>query len=229
MRKPRNDFHGFLSAWIGLWNYPHPLPPQAGRIAAYAQGTDYHFVVKEKLRQKAEELGEAEAVPFVDSYPIAERELAALAGLGFIGKNTMLIHPKYGSAFFIGGLLLKNFLAESVVKNSPESSKNKCSRCRKCLEACPGHAITEDGFVDANLCASYLTIEKRHPLTDAEKRICEGRVFGCDICQIVCPYNKKRLHATEPYFADNEVEWRKSVIKGTPLMRAGKRKLKEQS
>jgi epoxyqueuosine reductase len=228
MRKSRNDFQDFQSAWIGLWSYPRPLSPTPQRVAAYAHGPDYHFVVKEKLRQKAEELGEREALPFVDSYPLAERELAALAGLGFIGKNTMLIHPKYGSAFFIGGLLLKNFLAPSIAKDSQEMSKNKCSHCRKCVEACPGRAITEDGFVNANLCASYLTIEKRRPLTETEKQICAGRVFGCDICQTVCPYNKKRLQNTEPYFADDEVEWRKRVIKGTPLMRAGKRKLKEQ-
>jgi epoxyqueuosine reductase len=229
MAKPRNDFRGFQAAWIGLWSYPRPLHPVPQKIAAYAQGKDYHFVLKEKLREQAEAFGESGALPFVDSYPVAERELAALAGLGFIGRNTMLIHPKYGSGFFIGGLLLpnslpyySNFLDKS---SSPGVPGHPCAQCRKCLDACPGGAITEDGFVDSRKCASYLTIEKRAPLTDAEERICSGLVFGCDLCQTVCPYNKRHLRESEPYFDPQETEWRKSTLKGTPLQRAGKRKI----
>jgi epoxyqueuosine reductase len=213
------NFNGknYNAAWIALWKYPRALQKKHEPIAAYAHGKDYHITVGNILRELARQV---DGQPFVDSLPIAERELAMMAGLGFIGKNTMLINPKFGSGFFIGGILL------NADATSPQQSQNGCAKCHKCIDTCPNNALTEDGFLDCRKCASYLTIEHRGEFSEEQKRWAKHSIFGCDICQRVCPYNAKHLADSEPYFMPSENEWKKKTIKESPLQRAGTKNLK---
>ncbi|GHV17315.1 hypothetical protein AGMMS49938_18030 [Fibrobacterales bacterium] len=225
--KKRFNAEDFSIAWVALWKYPHRLSSKNEPIAAYAQGLDYHLTVGKILREWAQQAG---GRAFCDSLPIAERELAVMAGLGFIGRNTMLINPKFGSAFFIGGVLLNT----PCVGEPKEISKKyaKCTNCRKCIDSCPNGALTEDGFLDSRKCTSYLTIEHRGDFTEEQKKLINGCVFGCDICQRVCPYNLRHLKESEPFFSPEIVkngEWKKSIIKNTPLFRAGVKNLKRNS
>jgi epoxyqueuosine reductase len=184
---------------VGL-NYYQPLPPVpegAGRISRYALGRDYHKVIRKKLRQVAT-WGEKEYPGLrtricVDSAPILEREFAWLAGLGWFGKNTCLINTHRGSYFFIGLLLL----SEEFEADAP--AVGDCGRCRRCIDACPtGALIYQEGdkvaILDATKCISYLTIEYRGEFTEEQKDRLHGWVFGCDVCQEVCPFNKPRPH-----------------------------------
>ena len=220
-RKHPANFNGksYNAAWVGLWKYPRALQKKHEPIAAYAHGKDYHITVGVALRELAQRV---DGQPFVDSLPIAERELAAMAGLGFIGKNTMLINPKFGSGFFIGGILLNKDGLEPI----PHIASTPCAKCRRCIDACPSKALTEDGFLDARRCASYLTIEHRGEFSAEQKEWAKHSIFGCDICQRVCPYNAKHLAESEPYFSPDESEWKKKTIKGSPLQRAGTKNLK---
>jgi epoxyqueuosine reductase len=207
----------YNAAWIALWKYPRPLQKKHEPIAAYAHGKDYHITIGNILRELALQV---DGQPFVDSLPIAERELAVMAGLGFIGKNTMLINPNFGSGFFIGGILLNSDAT------SQQQSQNGCAKCRKCIDSCPNNAITEDGFLDSRKCASYLTIEHKGEFSEQQRQWAKYNVFGCDICQRVCPYNLKHLAENEPYFSPDESEWKKKTIKGSPLQRTGTKNLK---
>jgi epoxyqueuosine reductase len=222
-RKHPANFNGksYNAAWVALWEYPRALQKKHESIAAYAHGKDYHITIGAVLQERAAEAG---GQPFVDSLPIAERELAAMAGLGFIGKNTMLINPKFGSGFFIGGVLLNTDLG--ALHTPLEQPQNGCSKCRKCIDACPNSALTENGFLDSRKCASYLTIEHRGEFSEEQKKWARHSIFGCDICQRVCPYNAKHLAESEPYFSPDESEWKKKTIKGSPLQRAGTKNLK---
>jgi epoxyqueuosine reductase len=213
-RKRPAGFNGknYNAAWIALWKYPRPLQKKQEPIAAYAHGKDYHITIGSILREWALQV---EGQPFIDSLPIAERELAAMAGLGFIGKNTMLINPKFGSGFFIGGILLNIFNSQFSTLNS--QLKNGCAKCRRCIDACPNKALTEDGFLDSRRCASYLTIEHRGEFNEEQKEWVKHSLFGCDICQRVCPYNARHLAESQPCFLR---------IKETPLRRAGYKNLK---
>lgn len=172
-------------------NYNQPNPREEGmpRIARYALGRDYHKVIKGKLVKLARwietERPGARCRPCVDSAPIMERDYAQLAGLGWFGKNTMLIDSKRGSWFFIGLLLT------TVDFEADLPATGGCGSCRACIDACPTGAIVhEDGRwqVDARRCISYLTIEHRGPIEPDTA----GWAFGCDICQEVCPFNEPR-------------------------------------
>jgi epoxyqueuosine reductase len=228
IRKHPANFNGksYNAAWIALWKYHHPLQKKQEPIAAYAHGKDYHITIGNILKELAIKI---DGQPFVDSMPIAERELAAMAGLGFIGKNTMLINPKFGSAFFIGGILLNKKDLEFNVLGQPAPYNAPCAKCRRCIDACPNNALTEDGFLDARKCASYLTIEHRGEFSEEQKEWAKHSIFGCDICQRVCPYNARHLAETKPYFAFEESEWKKKTIKETPLWRAGTKGLKRNT
>ena len=230
-RKYPKHFNGkaYNAAWIALWKYPRALQKKQEPIAAYAHGKDYHIIIGNILREQALQVnGQA----FVDSMPIAERELAAMAGLGFIGKNTMLINPKFGSGFFIGGILLRIENVELKIENEEwrmENNSQFCAKCNRCIKACPNSALTEDGFLDARKCAAYLTIEHRREFSEKQKALAKHSIFGCDICQRVCPYNAGHLAETEPYFAPEENEWKKKTIKETPLWRTGTKRLKRNT
>jgi epoxyqueuosine reductase len=171
----------------------------APKISKYAYGEDYHDVIKEKLRQLMQfietEIGEVSGRVFVDSAPVMDKSWAKKSGLGWIGKNSNLIHPKSGSFFFI---------AEMIIDLELEADgpiKDYCGTCTKCIDACPTDAIIEPYVVDGSKCISYLTIELKDALLPTEfKGKMDNWAFGCDICQDVCPWNRFSLLHNEPRF-----------------------------
>ena len=204
---PRLLVEGTKSIVTLLYNY-YPKQSIGGsdqfKIAKYAYGTDYHEVLKRKMHQLLERIqtqtGKLEGVRvFVDSAPVLDRAWAVRCGLGFIGKNTTLIHPKKGSFFFIGHLFLPIELEETG-----RSMTNRCGRCTKCLDACPTGALEAPFHIDARRCISYLTIEYKGSLAGIDPKTFNGWMYGCDICQDVCPYNRFALPNLEPEFQPSE-------------------------
>ena len=184
-----------------------PADPARGVIARYARGRDYHRVIAGALRRVHRRFEEAEGrrVPgrvYVDTGPVLERELAERAGLGWFGRNTLMIHPRRGSYFFLGILLL----ALEVEPDAPLRADH-CGSCRACLDACPTSALLgrrADGapVMDASRCISYLTIEHRGPIPHELRPRIGNRIYGCDICQEVCPFNVRFARpAAEPGYA----------------------------
>ncbi len=193
---PRVLVEGCKSVVVVLMNY---FPQQSvemtnTKIAKYAiSGVDYHYVLKEKLKvlenKIVEEFGENcfnnnVQHNFVDSAPILERRWAERAGLGWIGKNKMLINPKIGSYFFIGVLLINKELEYDI------PLKSRCGNCTRCLDSCPTNAISIENGLDAQKCISYQTIEKKGEIDKKVQEKLSGYIFGCDICQDVCPWNR---------------------------------------
>ncbi len=171
-----------------------------GRVAKYAWGDDYHTVVKEKLFAMADrmrgELAEAfEAKACVDTAPLVERELAAAAGIGWIGKNTMVLDQRAGSYFFLGALVT------TLELPADEPVTDHCGTCTACLDACPTNAFPAPYEMDASRCISYLTIEHRGDIPRDLKPKMGNWIFGCDVCQEVCPYNRDPPVTGEPRFA----------------------------
>jgi epoxyqueuosine reductase len=185
------------SVVVVLDNYYTPdeeLDRQPPRIAKYARGQDYHSVTQRRLRQLAEFLranGAELSRTYADAGPVPERELAQRAGLGWIGKNTMLISPDSGSFFFIGSV----FTDLALELDSP-FDLDRCGSCTRCLDACPTEALLEPRVLDATRCISYLTIEQRGPIPDQLADRFEGYAFGCDICNDVCPWNQRFARTT---------------------------------
>lgn len=177
-----------------------PAEPAHAFIARYARGADYHRVMREKLEALGQSLQALEPAlryrACVDTAPVLERALAERAGLGFIGKNTMLISPGLGSYTLLGEL----FLDIELEPTTPTELTSRCGSCTACLDACPTGAITDPFVVDARRCISYLTIEQRDEIPGEHARVLENMVFGCDRCQEVCPYNAKApsRHAPAP-------------------------------
>ena len=164
------------------------------RIAKYARGEDYHRVTMRRLAFLAEFLtknGALLAKSYADAGPVPERELAQRAGLGWIGKNTMLINPEAGSFFFIGSI----FTDLELAPDSP-FDLDRCGSCTRCLEACPTDALVEPRLLDATRCISYLTIEQRGPIPPDLAERFHGYAFGCDICNDVCPWNQRFAQPT---------------------------------
>ena len=173
-----------------------------GPVARYARGDDYHDVLRTRLRALHAALQESRdeafaARPYVDTGPILERDLARQAGLGWFGKNTMLINPERGSFFFIGAL----FVALDLAPDAP-FEEDRCGTCTRCLEACPTDAFVAPRQLDATRCLSYLTIEHRSAIAPEFHDALAEQLYGCDICQDVCPWNVKFATALrEPAFA----------------------------
>ena len=198
---PSRIFPGARSVLVVALQY-HPLGQEdpAGdlwrRVARYARGKDYHDVMGARLKALAARISEAfagcESRPYVDTGPVLERELAARAGMGAVGKNTMLLHPEAGSWFLLGELFLSLDLAPDVPLT------DLCGSCTLCLEACPTGALVEPYRLDSNRCISYWTIEHRGPLPEAAREMVGGWVFGCDVCQEVCPWNREARGAVHP-------------------------------
>ncbi|MBX3389367.1 MAG: tRNA epoxyqueuosine(34) reductase QueG [Phycisphaeraceae bacterium] len=167
-----------------------PASPTAGMIARYARGRDYHKVMKKRLHELCDSLRArqetAEFRAFVDTAPLMEREIANLAGLGWIGKHTLLIHPRIGSYFFLGGIL-----TTLEIDSAPAPLTDHCGTCTRCIDACPTQAITPYS-VDASRCISYLTIENRKVIDERFHDAIGNWLYGCDICQEVCPHNSSR-------------------------------------
>jgi epoxyqueuosine reductase len=174
-----------------------PVDDSWSPVARYAWGRDYHDVMTPRLDTLARFIGEAvgeRGKCYVDTGPILERDLAARAGLGWVGKNTMLLHPALGSWFFIGVLLTTAELVHG------EALPDRCGTCRACLDACPTEAFVAPYVLDARRCISYLTIEHRGEVDPALAGAMGQWQFGCDICQDVCPWNRKAPVTREPAF-----------------------------
>jgi epoxyqueuosine reductase len=172
-----------------------------GRVAAYAWGADYHFVLPERLKTLAAFIesqagGAAAARWYTDTGPVLERDLAQRAGLGWIGKNTCLIHPEIGSYF----LLAEIFSGVALEADAPFTA-DRCGTCTRCIEACPTGCLLPDRTMDARRCISYLTIENKHEIPTNLRPLMGEWVFGCDICQVVCPWNQSAKPAFDPAFA----------------------------
>jgi epoxyqueuosine reductase len=233
---PRKLLENAKSVISLLFNYAPKtrLPEQDNyKISAYAYGTDYHFVLKRKLKQLIsfiqKHAGEINARAFVDSAPVLDRAWAARSGLGWIGKNTMLITKEQGSYFFIGEII-----TDLSLDYDDHKVANFCGGCTRCIDACPTDALTPYEL-DANQCISNLTIENKGDHIPVEfKNKFDDWIFGCDICQQVCPWNRLSEPHDEPDFDPSEEllkmkkpDWENlteikfaEVFKSSPLKRA---------
>jgi len=213
--------------------------PEAPILSKYAYGKDYHFVMKEKMHLllgyiKSIKPG-TEGRVFVDSAPVLDRAWARKAGLGWIGKNSNLISRTAGSFLFIGEIILDLELSYNQLLES-----DFCGSCNRCIEACPTGAILENRTIEAGKCISYQTIENHGEIAKELEGKLEGRVFGCDICQEVCPWNRKVPNHREPAFEPSEefleltkaqwgsltTEQYKKLFTGSAVERAGYKKLR---
>ncbi len=172
---------------------------EAPKISKYAYGKDYHFIIKDKLKTLLQyindTIGEVAGRCFVDSAPVLERDWAKRSGTGWIGKNTLLINPKQGSYFFLAELIIDLELSTDT------PIKDYCGTCTRCIDACPTDAISPQGFVlDGSKCISYFTIELKEAIPETHRDKFENWMFGCDICQEVCPWNRFSKRHQEPAF-----------------------------
>ena len=180
-----------------------PHQPKDLKLAKYAYGADYHNVIRAKLTEflevLREEIGEINGRSFVDSAPVMERQWAQRAGLGWIGKNSLLLNRQMGSFFFLAELIID-------LEATPDTplAKDYCGTCTACIDACPTDAIVQPEVIDASKCISYLTIELKEAIPNEFAGKMENWVFGCDICQDVCPWNRFSRPHQEPTFKPSE-------------------------
>lgn len=219
---PQRLVEGSNSVISLLLNYfpQHTPSASAPKISKYAYGEDYHTVIKEKLKTLVEvmrrEIGDIQGRVFVDSAPVMDKAWAKKSGLGWVGKNTNLIHPKEGSFFFIAELITDlNFTQDPPLPDY-------CGTCTRCLDACPTQALTAPYEIDASKCISYLTIElKEQHLPEEFRGKMDNWAFGCDICQDVCPWNRfSKAHQEQRFepafdFLDLDLETWEKVQEGT--------------
>jgi epoxyqueuosine reductase len=220
------------------YNTEHPYSTEAeggaelaggqprGWISRYAWGDDYHKVMWSKLNALAEALKARFSEPFAarayaDTGPVAERVFAKYAGLGWLGKNTLLLNKAYGSWLFLGVILTSLDLPQSL-EPAESPPPDLCGSCRRCLDACPTEALVAPYVLDARRCISYLTIELRESIPEEFRAPIGGQVYGCDICQDVCPYNRKApvspLKEFQPRQQGNEHSLMRPVLEGLANM-----------
>lgn len=233
---PKLLFPGAKTAILLITNYKQPRVPfrsDAGIIASYARGKDYHHLHRKRLKKligwlenKSCQLNIAK--PFSDSSPILEKALAVQAGLGWFGKNTLLIHRRFGTFTLISGVLT----SLHIEGKKTESRLPRCGSCTKCLDACPTQAFTSPYILDGKKCLSYHLIESKEPIPQHIQDNNPGYIFGCDICQDVCPHNVRNpLSLTKEFQPDADtgeyidavklklLEAEPSKLFGTPLQR----------
>ena len=245
-RDSRLPFAGVVSAVVVALNYGGTTP--SGPVARYARGDDYHDIMWRKLDSLHESIEKAVGVPvsgksYVDTGPILERDLARRAGLGWFGKNTNLLNPSIGSFFFIGALLL-----DLEIEPDAPFEADRCGTCTRCLDACPTNAFVSERVLDATRCISYLTIESHEAIPVELREKVGSLLYGCDICQDVCPWNHRFaqsaatrefdarpvLSSNDPLaisrdiLAMNDATFR-SAFKGSPMKRAKLRGLKRNA
>lgn len=176
--------------------------PKAPKISSYAYGTDYHFVIKEKLKELMQiihrEIGEVNGRVFVDSAPVMDKAWAAKSGLGWLGKNTNLISKQVGSFFFIAELII------DLELDYDAPVTDHCGSCTACIDACPTDALLQPYQIDGSKCISYLTIELKENIPTEFKGQMDNWAFGCDVCQTVCPWNRFAKPHSEPAFEPHE-------------------------
>ena len=245
-RDTRLPAPGMASAIVVGMNYGGTEPP--GPVARYARGDDYHDVMGAKLRELHAWLGDrlGRDVPgkvYVDTGPILERDLARRAGLGWFGRNTNLINPQLGSFLFLGVLLV----GVELESDAPFEA-DRCGSCTRCLDACPTDAFVGPGRLDATRCISYLTIELKGAIPEPLREQVGDRLYGCDVCQDVCPWNARfSRDAHEPAFEPRPIIRNKdartlareilamdeptfrAAFKGSPMKRAKRRGLVRNS
>ncbi len=203
---PRALVPGSKSVISLMYNYyseKKQLDEEAPKLSKYAYGYDYHFIIKDKLKlfidRINEEIGLIDGRMFTDSAPVLEKAWAAKSGLGWRGKNTLLINKSYGSYYFLAELILDmEFEYDSPLRD-------RCGNCTKCIDACPTDALSPAGYIlDGSKCISYLTIELKDDLSNQFKGKMENWMFGCDICQDVCPWNRFAYQHSEPLFLPSD-------------------------
>ena len=237
---PRQLVPGAKSVISLLYNYYTEIEqnPSAPKLSKYAYGRDYHFVVKEKLKELMnyinETIGEINGRVFVDSAPVMERAWAKKSGLGWIGKNTNLINRQQGSFFFIAEII------SDLVLDDDGPIEDFCGTCTRCIDACPTEAIIQPYVVDGSKCISYFTIELKEEIPVSYKEKMDDWVFGCDVCQDVCPWNRfSKNHREKQFLPSNKLitmnadEWHEitsevfeTLFKESPVMRTGFKGLK---
>lgn len=198
-----DDSKSVISLTLNYFPQEQQTDPDAPKISKYAYGTDYHLVIKDKLFQLlnfiSEEIGEVSGRAFVDSAPVLDRAWAKRAGIGWIGKNSNLISKKSGSFFFLAELIV-----DLDLQYDNPFETDHCGTCTKCIDACPTEAILSPFIIDAKKCISYLTIELREEIPSTFNDKMDNWMFGCDICQDVCPWNRFSAPHSEPQFQPNE-------------------------
>jgi epoxyqueuosine reductase len=205
---------------------PTPSTRPAGRTAQYVRGTDYHRVIRGMLHELVARLREQLNEPFeqrlfVDTGPVLERELAAKAGLGWIGKNTMLLHQRLGSYLFLGETI-------TTLDLEPDGPvPDRCGRCTRCLDACPTKAFAKPYQLDASRCIAYLTIEHRGEVPEGFHEQIGDWVYGCDVCQQVCPFNRRAPLATHPEINADRIPQHMPLVDLLRLRSAEYRRLTE--
>jgi epoxyqueuosine reductase len=217
------------------YNTAHPYSVEAaarpqgaephGWISRYAWGSDYHEVMWEKLNALTEALRERfpqgfHSRVYTDTGPVAERVFAKHAGLGWLGKNTLLLNESMGSWFFLGVILTSLDLAPTPAATEAPPA-DLCGNCRQCLDACPTGALVEPYVMDARRCISYLTIELRGSIPQEHREAIGWQVYGCDICQDVCPFNREAPMAGDPEFQPREINSSESLLEPSLVWLAG--------
>lgn len=188
-----------ISLALNYYTDVQQTDPLAPKISKYAYGSDYHFVIKDKLKRLLniihEKIGEVNGRAFVDSAPVLDKAWAKKAGLGWIGKNANLINKQSGSFFFLAELIVDLELEYDITPTA-----DHCGTCTRCIDACPTEAIVGPYLVDGSRCISYLTIELKNEIPAEFKGKTDGWMFGCDVCQDVCPWNKFSVLHNESAF-----------------------------
>ncbi|HYK77834.1 MAG TPA: tRNA epoxyqueuosine(34) reductase QueG, partial [Daejeonella sp.] len=231
-RKLVDGARSVISLALNYYTDQQQADPQAPHISKYAYGQDYHFVIKDKLKQLMEfireNIGEVNGRAFVDSAPVLDKAWAKQAGFGWIGKNSNLINKKTGSFFFLAELITDLDLEYDL-----PAARDYCGTCTRCIDACPTDAIVAPYVVDGSRCISYLTIELKNEIPAEFKGKTANWMFGCDICQDVCPWNSFSVAHQEPAFLPqeellgmNKTDWEeiteetfKRVFKKSPVKR----------